>query len=111
LGKTGDQFVDEWQEATSLWDALQARQNDLRAQLLAPGLSDTERERLNELVADLSSQLAQVKDRMDGIIRTARKSREGRTGDFIVAEMGPELISDDVNPAEDAPVVPGRRQS
>ena len=110
MGKTGDQFVDEWQEATSQWDALQAHQNDLRAQLLAPGLNDAERERLNELVADLSSQLAQVKDRMDGIIRTARKSRKGRTGDFIVAEMGPELISDEVNTAEDAPVVPGRRQ-
>ncbi len=110
MGKTGDQFVDEWQEATSQWDGLQARQNDLRAQLLAPGLSDAERERLSELVADLSSQLAQIKDRMDGIIQTARKSREGRTGDFIVAEMGPELISDDISTAEDAPVVPGRRQ-
>lgn len=111
MGKTGDQFVDDWQEATSRWDELQARQNELRAQLLVPGLADAERERLTEMVADLSGQLAQVKDRMDSIIRNARQSRAGRTGDFIVAEMGPDLISDEISSAEDASLVPGRRQS
>lgn len=109
MGKGGDQLVDEWQEATSRWDELQARQNDLRTQMLAAGLSDAERERLHELIADLSGQLAAAKDRMDGIIRNARQSRAGRSGDFIVAEMGPDLISDDAIASEEATVVPRRQ--
>ena len=111
MGENGDQFVDEWQEATTLWDELQARQNDLRSQLLAPALSDAERERLHDLVADISGQLAQAKNRMDAIIQRARQGRAGRTGDFVVAEMGPNLVSDDVSRPSDAPGVPRRRQS
>ena len=111
MAKTGDQFVDEWQEATSRWDELQARQDDLRSQLLAPGLSDADRERLHELIADLSGQLAQAKDRMDGIIRNARQGRVGRTGDFVVAEMGPDLVSDEISTSDDATTIPRRGQS
>lgn len=111
MGKSGDQFVDEWQEATSRWDELQARQDELRSQLLAPALSDAERERLHELITDLSGQLAQAKDRMDSIIRNARQNRAGRSGDFIVAEMGPDLISDDTSTSDETTVAPrgGRR--
>jgi hypothetical protein len=111
LDKSGDQFVGEWQEATALWDQLQARQDDLRSQLLAPALTEAERKRLNDLIADLSGQLAQTKSRMDGIIQRARQNRAGRTGDFIVAEMGPSLVSDDSSRAAEMPVAPRRRET
>jgi hypothetical protein len=111
LDKSGDQFVGEWQEVTALWDQLQARQDDLRSQVLAPALSESERKRLNDLIADLSGQLAQAKSRMDDIIKRARQTRTGRTGDFIVAEMGPSLVSDDISQPADMLVVPRRRES
>lgn len=104
LTKSDDQFVDEWQDAVALWEELQARRTDVQANLASPNLASADREHFRNLLAELSEHLAQAKMRMDAIIQRARESRSGRTGDFVVAEMGPDLVSDQSQKSDDMPV-------
>lgn len=87
-------LVAEWQDVMTLWEDLQADLVEAEAHLNDPGLGAADRERYKAIALDVSAQLNLAKQRIDTIVREARHGRVGRTGDFVVAELGPDLVSD-----------------